>query len=216
VTFSGCGIVGVLVLDQAAGRVPGERDVREITAALAHRGPDAQATWTASGVILGHTRLAILGLGDVGNQPMTRDSLTITYNGEASNHQDLRRELERDYRFTSGTDTEVVLRAWNKWGPAALERLDGMFALAIWDARDRTLTLARDRAGIKPLYLYHGCAYTVFASEVEAMLRCPLVPRDPDRAAIARHLLLSSARSVMVVAGGRARMPAMKVASGSD
>jgi asparagine synthase (glutamine-hydrolysing) len=192
-TFSGCGIAGVLVLDQAAGPVPGEHDVREITAALAHRGPDAQATWTAPGVIFGHTRLAIMGLGDAGNQPMTRDSLTITYNGEAYNHQDLRRELERDYAFTSGTDTEVVLRAWAKWGPAALDRLDGMFALAIWDARDRTLTLARDRAGIKPLYLYQSSGYILFASEVEAMLSCPLVPRHPDRAAIARHLLLSSA-----------------------
>lgn len=219
-TFSGCGIAGVLVLDQAAGPVPGERDVREITAALAHRGPDAQATWTAPGVILGHTRLAILGLGDAGNQPMTRDSLTITYNGEAYNHQDLRRELERDYEFTSATDTEVVLRAWAKWGPAALDRLDGMFALAIWDARDRTLTLARDRAGIKPLYLYHGSGYTLFASEVEAMLSCPLVPRDPDRAAIARHLLLSSALQpdpeATFITGIRALAPATTLTLRAD
>jgi asparagine synthase (glutamine-hydrolysing) len=193
VTFCGCGIAGVLVLDRAAGPVPGERDVREVTAALAHRGPHAQATWTAPGVVLGHTRLAITGLGDAGNQPMTRDNLTITYNGEAYNHQALRRELERDYAFTSGTDTEAVLRAWDKWGPAALDRIDGMFALALWDARDRTLTMARDRAGIKPLYLCHGSGYILFASEVEAMLTCPLVPRDPDHDAIARHLLLSSA-----------------------
>jgi asparagine synthase (glutamine-hydrolysing) len=219
-TFSGCGIAGALVLDQADGPVPGERDVREITAALAHRGPDGQATWTAPGVALGHTRLAIMGPGDAGNQPMTRDSLTITYNGEAYNHQDLRRELERDYAFTSGTDTEVVLRAWDKWGPAALGRLDGMFALAIWDARDRTLTLARDRAGIKPLYLYHGSGYILLASEVGAMLSCPLVPRDPDRAAIARHLLLSSALQpdpgATFIAGIRALAPATALTFHAD
>jgi asparagine synthase (glutamine-hydrolysing) len=193
VTFTGCGIAGVLHATATSGRHPGVREVRAMTGALAHRGPDSEAIWEGPGVILGHRRLAITGPGEAGSQPMTRGHLTITYNGEAYNYRSLRQQLRSRYLFTTGTDTEVVLRAWQHWGPAALNRLNGMYAFAIWDNRARTLTLARDRIGIKPLYYYRGNGFTVFASETEALLTCPQIPRRPDIETLARHLLLSSA-----------------------
>ena len=211
-TFTGCGIAGVLHTAGVSGRSPGAREVRAMTRALAHRGPDSEAIWEGPGVILGHRRLSITGPGEAGSQPMTRGHLTITYNGEAYNYRSLREQLRRRYPFTTGTDTEVVLRAWQHWGPAALNRLRGMYAFAIWDNRARTLTLARDRIGIKPLYYYRGNGFTVFASETEALLTCPQIPRRPDIETLARHLLLSSAlqpgRCRTLIDGVTALLPA--------
>ncbi|WP_436498588.1 asparagine synthase (glutamine-hydrolyzing) [Actinokineospora sp. HUAS TT18] len=218
--FSGCGIAGALVFDDAGGPVPTAADVARMTDALAHRGPDGEGLWSDRGVHFGHRRLSIVGLGDTGAQPMTRDHLTIVYNGELYNFRELREQLRGDFVFESGTDTEVLLRAWQKWGPAAVDRLRGMFAFALWDGRERTLSLVRDRLGVKPLYFHRSDSAIVFASEVDALLRCPTVPRAPDLDAIRHRLLCSSTLEVdpwrTVVSGVRALPPATRLTVRSD
>ncbi|WP_405132949.1 asparagine synthase (glutamine-hydrolyzing) [Nocardia sp. NBC_01388] len=194
--YSGCGIAGTLVHHRAGGPVPGRFDVEAMTAALTHRGPDAEGIWAIDTVIFGHRRLSIVGLGVAGAQPMTRAHLTITYNGELYNFRELRKELAAEFVFESGTDTEVVLRAWQKWGPAVLQRFRGMFAFAIWDQRARHLTLVRDRLGIKPLYFHSGPAAFAFASEAQALLQCSGVPHRPDLDTIGHQLLCSSTLEV--------------------
>jgi asparagine synthase (glutamine-hydrolysing) len=202
VVFSGCGIAGVFrTWTGPLGPGPGPggeavEAVRRMTRTLAHRGPHGEGVWEGDGVVLGHRRLAVTGLGDAGAQPMTRDHLTIVYNGETYNAPALRAELAATYPFTSHTDTEVVLRAWQHWGPAALDKLRGMYAFAVFDARTSQLTLVRDRLGIKPLYYHHGDGFVLFASEIEALLASGHVPRHPDLDALARQLLCSTTLSV--------------------
>lgn len=173
-----CGIAGMV------GTVD-PRIVRGMTRLLAHRGPDGE------GIVcpvdepfgFGHRRLAILDLTPAGAQPMwdATDRFCITYNGEVYNFRNLRRELEaKGHRFRSASDTEVVLAAYAQWGPASLERLNGMFAMAIWDRTERTLFVARDRLGIKPLYWAEHAAGLVFASEAKAILASGLVPVTAD------------------------------------
>jgi asparagine synthase (glutamine-hydrolysing) len=194
VTFSGCGIAGVFHLSPLppAGASPRAAAVQRMTQTLAHRGPHGEGLWEGDGVILGHRRLAVTGLGEAGAQPMTRDHLTIVYNGEAYNAPALRAELAAHYNFTSHTDTEVVLRAWQHWGDGALDKLRGMYAFAVFDARTRHLALVRDRIGIKPLYYHHGDGFVIFASEIEALLASGHVPRRPDLDTLTRQLLCST------------------------
>src|SRR5699024_10513499 len=129
--------------------------LREITTRIAHRGPDGDGFYVAPGVGLGHRRLAILDLSEAAAQPMTvgdRDA-TLTFNGEIYNFRTLRAELEAaGDKVVSSGDTEVVLRALNRYGAGALAKIDGMFALGYWDAARRELLLARDRFGKKPVY----------------------------------------------------------------
>ena len=128
--------------------------LRRMTDVLTHRGPDESGIHRDAGIGLGHRRLSIIDLAS-GQQPMANDdrSVWLTYNGEIYNFRDLRAELEAaGFSFRTHSDTEVLLRAWEHWGEACVPRLRGMFAFAIWDARDDVLFLARDRLGIKPLY----------------------------------------------------------------
>ena len=200
-----CGIAGALRLSPAPE--PGRGEVLAITRALAHRGPHGEGLWDGPGVTLGHRRLAIVDLTDRGAQPMTCGPLTLVYNGELYNHRQLRGQLG-DHRFSSGSDTEVVLAAWLRWGPAALHRFDGMYAFALYDQRTRRLHLVRDRLGIKPLYYHRSPRFLLFASEVAALLHSPRVPREPDLPAWYRHLLCSSTlqvdRQATLLAGIRA------------
>ncbi|MGB5050131.1 MAG: hypothetical protein WBO46_14400, partial [Caldilineaceae bacterium] len=125
-----------------------------MTDAVAHRGPDGEGQWIEGNVGIGHRRLAIIDLSPAGHQPMVSADhrYVFSYNGEVYNFRELRSELEAaGYWFRSKTDSEVVLNALAEWGTAALERFNGMFALALWDRKERTLLLARDRYGIKPL-----------------------------------------------------------------
>jgi asparagine synthase (glutamine-hydrolysing) len=218
--FSGCGIAGILHLPGRCDRRPGADDVVAMTRALAHRGPNAEGVHYAHSVTLGHRRLRILDLTDAGAQPMTRAHLTIVYNGEVYNFADQRRHLAHHYRFSSRTDTKVVLRAWQHWGSDALDRFDGMYAFALWDARTRQLHLVRDRLGIKPLYLYRGNGFVAFASEVEALLRCRQIPAEPDLDTLTRVLLCSTAlqidRTATAVAGISHVPPATHVAIDAD
>jgi asparagine synthase (glutamine-hydrolysing) len=172
-----CGIAGTF---DRGGRPADPRVVAAMTAAIAHRGPDGEGVWAEGPVGLGNRRLAILDLSEAGAQPMTNETgeVVVTYNGEIYNFRELRAELERaGHAFRSGTDTEVVVHAWEEWGPACVERFNGMFAFALWDARSRSLFLARDRYGIKPLYVAEAGELVVFGSEVKAILEHPAIRR---------------------------------------
>lgn len=161
--------------------------IRRMTDVIAHRGPDGSGCWTEGDIGLGHRRLSIIDLSPKGRQPMaTADGrFVLTYNGEIYNYQELRHELEALGRpFLSRTDTEVVLQGFAAWGTGVLERLNGMFAFAIWDRRERRLLLARDRYGIKPLYYGQFDGRFVFASEAKAILQVPGVPRRIDSAGL--------------------------------
>lgn len=177
--------------------------------AMKHRGPDGQGSWatTCDGWTVGfaHTRLAILDLSDAGLQPMRRgsDRLCITYNGEVYNFEDLRDELAGSrLQFSSRTDTEVVLAAYEQWSVGALARLRGMFAFGLWDETDRTLLVARDPLGIKPLYYYSSADTFVFASEVRALLASGLVPRHLDSEGVASYLSWGSVEAPQTIIRG--------------
>ncbi len=172
-----------------------------------HRGPDdsgiASCTFAHGEVILGNTRLAIIDTSTAGHQPMI-DPQTgnwITYNGETYNFKDLRRELGDDL-WSSNTDTEVVLRAYHKWGIDAFRKMRGMFALAIWDAQKQTLLLARDPLGIKPLYYYVDRQHFIFASELRALLASGLVPRKLSAAGIDSYLANGSVEAPLTIVEG--------------
>jgi asparagine synthase (glutamine-hydrolysing) len=185
-----CGFVGFLSLDQYASL---SRDLSAACDVLRHRGPDdaGQHLGPENGLGLGHRRLSILDLSASGHQPMSADEgrLHIVYNGEVYNFIRLRRQLaSRGYSFRSNSDTEVILRAYQEWGLNCFEKLEGMFALAIWDDRQRQLVLARDRIGVKPLYYYHKKNTLLFASELKALMRFDDFPRMVDDAALSLYL----------------------------
>ena len=167
---------------------------RRMRDALTHRGPDGAGeqaiTFGGSRPLagwLGHRRLKVIDLSDAAHQPMSSDDdmVSLTYNGEIYNFRELRRELvSRGHQFKSSGDTEVILRAYLEWGDGAIARLDGMFALAIWDARMGRLLMARDRTGKKPLYYSMLGGRLTFASEIKSILLAPWVRATPDLARI--------------------------------
>ena len=157
---------------------------------IRHRGPDDEGVWVNEGVALGMRRLSIIDLS-TGHQPIHNEDQTvwIVFNGEIYNFRELRLELEgAGHRFYTSTDTEVIVHAYEQWGKGAIARLRGMFGLAIWDTRSRTLLVARDRIGIKPMYYatVHGRLY--FGSELKSLLEAPDLPRDLDAAALDHYL----------------------------
>ncbi|WP_407155603.1 asparagine synthase (glutamine-hydrolyzing) [Bradyrhizobium sp. STM 3557] len=186
-----CGIAGLLRPGGGDDRILGGI-VRDMTDSLAHRGPDASGIWTqaAPGIAFGHRRLSILDLSDAGAQPMRSDCgrFVVTFNGEIYNHLELRAELETAGaapRWRGHSDTETLLAAIRHWGViGALQRASGMFAIALWDERERTLTLCRDRFGEKPLYYGWSGADLLFASELKAFATHPAWTRSLDRAAL--------------------------------
>jgi asparagine synthase (glutamine-hydrolysing) len=186
-----CGITGILAFDH--GLALDAPIVQRMSDALRHRGPDDAGTYVRSqdGVALGHRRLSIIDLTSAGHQPMTNEDGTvwITYNGEVYNHAELRAELEASgHRFRSATDTEAIVHLYEEEGLRCVERLQGMFALAIWDARTKVLLLVRDRLGVKPLYYALLPQGLLFGSEVKAILAHPAAPRDLDEEALASYL----------------------------
>ena len=174
-----------------AGWVSFERDLRSekptvdaMTETMSCRGPDDQGTWISDHAALGHRRLAVIDLPG-GTQPMSIDTaegaVAMVYSGEAYNFSELREELHgRGHRFRTDSDTEVVLRAYLEWGEALAERLNGMYAFAIWDAREQKLVMVRDRMGIKPFYYYPTRDGVLFGSEPKAILANPLAERAVD------------------------------------
>jgi len=183
-----CGLAGIV---KTAG-IPEIPGLELASAALRHRGPDSSGFMLRRRCALVHRRLSILDLSAAGSQPMRADSLPvwIAYNGEIYNYRSLRNDLKgRGWRFVSDGDTEVVLKAYIEWGPEALARLRGMYALAIWDERDNTLLLARDPFGIKPLYYAHlDDGSLVFGSEIKAVQAFPAVPDELHYTALAQYL----------------------------
>jgi asparagine synthase (glutamine-hydrolysing) len=168
-----CGVVGIINRD---GEPASARILKHMTNAVAHRGPDGEGFYTDGGVGLGHRRLSIIDLSPAGHQPMaTADGRwVISYNGEIFNFQELRVELEAlGHQFRSRTDTEVLLAAFAHWGTKAIERLNGMFAFALLDRKEREVLLVRDRYGVKPLYYAAIGENFIFASEIKGLLAHP-------------------------------------------
>src|SRR5205809_3071195 len=189
-----CGIVGSLVFDNGSFAVT-EPYIRRMRDTMTHRGPDGAGVWVSDDgrVGLGHRRLSIIDLSAVANQPMSNEdgSLQVVFNGEIYNHAEIRKELEATgaHRWkTNHSDTEVVLHAFEQWGIDCLHRFRGMFAIALWDARQRQLWLIRDRIGVKPLYysVHHG--RITFASEIKALLADPGQHRDVNESALYHYL----------------------------
>lgn len=182
-----CGIAGLINTNaEAVSPVVLQR----MTDAIAHRGPDGEGHWIEENIGIGHRRLAIIGLSPAGHQPMISSDyrFVLSYNGEVYNYRELRTELEaKGYWFRSKTDSEVVLYALAEWGTDALLRFNGMFALALWDRKERTLLLARDRYGIKPLYYSHQGHTLAFASEQKAILQIPSFRRELDKEALLEY-----------------------------
>lgn len=184
-----CGICGVVWFDSA--RTIDTTMLRRMTATLVHRGPDADGYWSERNAGFGFRRLSIIDLSARGNQPFANETETVhlVCNGEIYNSQQLRRELiASGHRFVSQSDSETVLHAYEEFGLDFIHRLDGMFALAIFDSQQQRLVLARDRLGIKPLYYRIGTEGIRFGSELKAILADPLVPRDIDPLAVSLYI----------------------------
>jgi asparagine synthase (glutamine-hydrolysing) len=176
-----CGIAGMVHVDPAASI--DTDSLERMCRSLAHRGPDDSGVWTGEGVGLGHRRLSIIDLSPAGRQPMSNEdgSVWVVFNGEIYNFPELRRGLEeRGHAFRSRTDSEVIVHLYEELGEKCVERLEGMFALALWDTKRRRLVLARDRVGKKPLKYAETADGLVFASELKAILAADAVPRDVD------------------------------------
>ena len=203
-----CGIAGIIEAEKPVGF----QLLQRMSNALAHRGPDDAGTWLSPDrrVGLGHRRLAIIDLSPLGHQPMCSDDgqITIVFNGEIYNFPEVRAELQaRGNSFRSASDTEVVIAAYRTWGPACLNRLVGMFALAIWDGAKRRLFVARDRAGEKPLFYLHKNGRFAFASELKAILVDPNIPRSINREALDDYLAYGYVSGSLCILDGFAKLP---------
>lgn len=189
-----CGICGILGNDAEAQKLVSDGALARMNAALAHRGPDDEGIFSENGIALGHRRLSIIDLSKNGHQPMSSYDrrYTIAYNGELYNFKALRLQLQRSttedihtpYPFKTQTDTEVILAAYQRWGANCLKYFNGMFAFAIWDKQKQELFIARDRLGIKPLYYWTDGKVFAFASEMRALLKSNLIPRNIDAASL--------------------------------
>ena len=183
-----CGLYGTRSHDDLG------RTVQRMTQTLAHRGPDGEGTFVGEGVALGHRRLSIIDLSSTGAQPMTLGASTVVYNGEAYNFPLLRNELQALGRvFRGHSDTEVLLHAYGAWGLAGLERLEGIFAFALWDAACHRLILMRDRLGVKPLFYAWRDGRLAFGSEIKAVLAAGEVKLDSDDQALMEFLWYGNA-----------------------
>jgi len=184
-----CGIAGILT---TRGEAPGAGAVRAMVRAIGHRGPDDESVVPLGALILGHRRLSILDPTPAGNQPMVSSDgrYWIVHNGEIYNFLELAEELAaHGHAFRTGTDTEVILAAYREWGLGCLERLEGIWAFALWDAEAQQLVLSRDRFGVKPLYVAERDGRISFASEIKGLLTLPWVARDVDAGIVHDFLL---------------------------
>ncbi|MEM6266841.1 MAG: asparagine synthetase B, partial [Pseudomonadota bacterium] len=180
-----CGIAGIIHAETPKPVDPVR--VKRMCEALVHRGPDGEGVWTAHGIGLGHQRLSVIDLAGSPQPMLSADGrAVITFNGEIYNYRALRRELEQaGARFATAGDTEVILAAWQRWGAGCLQRLDGMFAFVLYDLEQRKVLLARDRFGVKPLYLARlSDGGLAFASELKGLLAHPLLRRRLNPAAL--------------------------------
>ncbi|MFL5482613.1 MAG: asparagine synthase (glutamine-hydrolyzing) [Gemmatimonadaceae bacterium] len=200
-----CGIVG------SAGTTGHDLLGAQCTT-LRHRGPDATGEWRSSDrrISLGHRRLSIIDLSAAASQPMADGggSLQVVLNGEIYNYRELRRSLEQNgHRFRSASDTEVLLKAYTEWGTDCLKRMNGMFAFALYDAERRTVLLARDRAGEKPLFYAHAAGRLSFASELKALMVDTDFPRRIDPEALDHYLAYGYVPGELCMLQGAKKLP---------
>jgi asparagine synthase (glutamine-hydrolysing) len=184
-----CGIAGILNRNNPATR----EQIKRMTDAMCHRGPDAEGFYVDGPLAFGHRRLSIIDLSDAANQPFIDNSgrYVIVFNGEIYNYAEIK-PLLSDYQFRTHGDTEVILAGYIKWGKACLDYLRGMFTIAIWDRREKTLFIARDRLGVKPLYFFSDDEHYVFASEIRAVLTMRNGGRKLDHTAIGEYFRYQS------------------------
>ncbi|MFL5838737.1 MAG: asparagine synthase (glutamine-hydrolyzing) [Solirubrobacteraceae bacterium] len=202
-----CGICGLLALDGAG---PVDADALDaMNATMVHRGPDSAGAFVDGSVGLAARRLAIIDL-EHGDQPLSNEdgTVTVVQNGEIYNHEALHAELEAaGHRFRTRSDTEVLAHAYEEWGIGFVERLRGMFALALWDARERRLVLARDRFGIKPLFWAEPGGALAFASELKALRLAPGFREDVDPEALDAFLAFNSIPAPLTIYAGARKLP---------
>jgi asparagine synthase (glutamine-hydrolysing) len=204
-----CGIAGIFHVETAKPVDPAR--IRLMTDAMLHRGPDGNGCWTAPGVGLGHLRLSIIDLEGSAQPMLSEDEADVlTFNGEIYNFQEVRAELAAlGHRFRTSGDTEVILAAWRQWGPACLDRLNGMFAFAIYDQRQQRLFMARDRLGVKPLhYASLSDGSVIFASELKGLLAHPALRRAPDAQAVDDYLAFGYVPDHRCFVAGVKKLPA--------
>ncbi|HEV8109050.1 MAG TPA: asparagine synthetase B, partial [Burkholderiales bacterium] len=184
-----CGIFGILNLDGS----PAERPALQAMARVSvHRGPDDEGFHIDGACGIGMRRLSIIDLAG-GHQPLSNadGSLVLVCNGEIYNFRELRRELEAlGHRFATGSDSETLLHGYAQWGDEVVQRLNGMFGFALWDARKKRLVIGRDRLGIKPLYIYRDGKRVAFASEAKSLLALPRVQATIEPSALHHYLNL--------------------------
>ncbi len=204
-----CGIAGIFHLETAKPVDPAR--IRLMTDAMLHRGPDGNGCWTAPGVGLGHLRLSIIDLEGSAQPMLSEDEADVlTFNGEIYNFQEVRAELAAlGHRFRTSGDTEVILAAWRQWGVGCLDRLNGMFAFAIFDQRHQRLFMARDRLGVKPLhYASLSDGSVIFASELKGLLAHPALRRAPDPQAVDDYLAFGYVPDHRCFVAGVKKLPA--------
>jgi len=197
-----CGICGFVGLDD-------KNLISEMMDALSHRGPDDEGMFVDGEVCLGHRRLSIIDL-ETGHQPMSNEDGTIwiVYNGELYNHLELRKEMEsKGHRYATSSDTETIVHLYEEYGPHCVAYMNGMFSFTIWDSNKRKLFLARDRAGIKPLYytLRDGVLY--FASEIKSILKAPEIKREVDPHALYDYFVFSYILAPRTIFQGIKKLP---------
>ncbi|MDM7922907.1 MAG: asparagine synthase (glutamine-hydrolyzing) [Pyrinomonadaceae bacterium] len=209
-----CGIAGIAgSTDQNAAT----ESVKRMTNSLSHRGPDAEGIFTEDGIALGHRRLSIIDLSEAANQPLYDETgrFVLILNGEIYNYRELKKDLAA-YPFKTDSDTEVILAAYAKYGTECLSRLNGMFAFAIWDRRDKDLFIARDRIGVKPLYYALSGGKLLFASEIRAILDTGLVDRSLNPRAVREYLMFQSVYSPETIVKDIRQLPAGHFARYAD
>ena len=201
-----CGIYGVLHLD---GTPASAEALRPMGCLTIHRGPDDQGQHVQGPMAMGMRRLSIIDVQG-GHQPLTNEDATLwlVANGEIYNYRELRADLEaRGHRFRTGSDCETLLHLYEEEGDGFVERLNGMFAFALWDARRGRLLVGRDRLGIKPLYLWNDGRRLAFASEAKAILALPGVDVELDRNALASYLSIGYVASPGSMFRGMRKLP---------
>jgi asparagine synthase (glutamine-hydrolysing) len=205
-----CGIAGIFHPDVPKPVDPARLEA--MTEVMGHRGPDGCGIWTGPGVGFGHLRLAIIDLSDAAAQPMLAESRrqVVMFNGEIYNFREVRKVLQgKGHRFRTESDTEVILAAWQEWGPDCLQHLNGMFAIALYDDVDDTLFLARDRLGVKPLFLAElSDGALIFASELKGLLAHPMMRRSPSVQAIEDYLAYGYVPDDASIVEGVKKLPA--------
>ncbi len=203
-----CGICGLIYKDQQRKVDP--ELLGRMCRTLAHRGPDNTGCWDRKNVGLGHTRLSIIDLRPVGNQPMSNENATvwITFNGEIYNFPEIKDYLvKKGHQFRSHTDTEVIVHLWEEEGVHCVDRLRGMFAFAIWDDNQKLMFIARDRAGQKPLFYAQLPDRFLFASEIKAILEDPEFKKEADIEAIHHYLTYQSVPAPFSAFKGIRKLP---------